>query len=496
MPDPKPKRRRRAPVEPPKPLVLTNDDATLAALLHTHTEGDLGVVGGKVKGFMRWDGQRWEQSERPSNDLLRAAVKATVLPEIRRLESELAELPLDADDALVKLIQNEIRALERIIGATRQQRRVESAYRYFAHNEDTQLVGQFDAQPHLVNFSNGTFDWHDWEQRDFDKADLLTKRLDHAYNPKARRRAWRAFLASVVPDPEHQAFLQEFVGYSLFGFMDAKLAVLLHGPTNTGKTTFQEVLRIILGDYAAVLPKEALFYHGDRANQALAKLQGVRFASASEVGLGRVLNAEAMKAMTSPENVSARVLYGEFFEYVSQFKILVSTNTLPTIEQDDATWGRLVVVPFLHEFGGAAKDTRLRDRLVGEAEGVLAWAMAGAQRVQERGGDILVPESLLVERAAHRAEQDLVWQFLDDECELGVDFACVKTSLYGYFVSWCRTRQIPRDLMPAQGGPSGFGARVVARLKQEFPDQNPNKRGNAGDAYRGVGYGKNNGRER
>ncbi len=62
------------------------------------------------------------------------------------------------------------------------------------------------------------------------------------------------------------------------------------------------------------------------------------------------LSEGLVKQLTGGDTVSARFLYGEFFEYKPQFAICLAANHRPSVRDDDpAIWRRLKLVPFVND---------------------------------------------------------------------------------------------------------------------------------------------------
>lgn len=74
----------------------------------------------------------------------------------------------------------------------------------------------------------------------------------------------------------------------------------------------------------------------------VARLKGARFVSAIEAEDGRRLAEALIKQMTGGDTMTARFLYGEFFEFLPEFKIFLAVNHKPVIRNTDhAIWRRI-----------------------------------------------------------------------------------------------------------------------------------------------------------
>jgi hypothetical protein len=80
---------------------------------------------------------------------------------------------------------------------------------------------------------------HDGESHAPRPSDYITKKTGCAIaSPASPHPIWTAFLERIAPDPELQAFLQRFVGYSLTGLTGEHKFVFAYGTGANGKSTF------------------------------------------------------------------------------------------------------------------------------------------------------------------------------------------------------------------------------------------------------------------
>jgi putative DNA primase/helicase len=223
----------------------------------------------------------------------------------------------------------------------------------------------------------------------------------------------------VVPDPEVRAFLQRAVGYSLTGRTDAEVLFMIQGPGATGKTTFLEAIKAVLGDYAVTAdPDTFLKRIGDGGiRNDIARLAGARFVSSVEVDQGKRLAESLVKRMTGGDTLLARYLYKEHFEFPAHFKLWIAANFRPQVTaHDSALWRRILLIPFKtvipEKVRRAEVKHRLKeDRLVQEA--ILAWAVRGCQDWRTSG--LQVPGIIRMHTRQYEREND-VFQRWVDEC--------------------------------------------------------------------------------
>ena len=342
------------------------------------------------------------------------------------------------------------------------------------------LPEQFDIDPFLFNVLNGTMDLSTGELRQHRRADLITKLAPVEHDPAARSALWERFLTEVTGgDRDLREFLQRAVGYSLTGDVREEKLFFVHGPGASGKSTFLEAIKTVLGDYA----KTADFETFVQRNQAggvrddVAELAGRRFVVSIEVDEGRKLAEGLTKLLTGGDSVRARFLYQDSFDFVPQFKLWLAANHEPKVRHDDsAMWRRILRVPFDHVIPKEKRDASIKARLKDVKESgpaILAWVVEGCLRWREEG--LGVPPVVEAATEQYRLDMDPLQDFLADCCILKPTAWTQTGKLRQTYEQHCRDRGDKHPL-----GANEFAAGLRARGCES-------KRRHAGNGWQGIG---------
>jgi putative DNA primase/helicase len=120
---------------------------------------------------------------------------------------------------------------------------------------------------------------------------------------------------------------------------------------------------------------------GEQATNDIARLKGARFVFAMESDDHGRLAESVIKILTGNDMISARFLYGEYFQFIPTFKIVMATNHKPRIGgMDHAIWRRIKLIPFLQTFPDEKQDKKLGEKLEKEMPGILSWMVEGCLR--------------------------------------------------------------------------------------------------------------------
>lgn len=311
----------------------------------------------------------------------------------------------------------------------------------------TTPAGAMDADPWLLNVANGTLNLRERPEtaagmtlRRHSRADLLTKLAPVGFDPAATCPVFEAFLRRVLPDGAVRGFLQRLFGYCLTGDTSEQVFVVLHGEGANGKSTLTDLLREVLGDYAATVPVGIFMTkHNDNPDAprpSLAKLPGVRLLLMSEPKSGALLDESLVKVVTGMEPLPVRNLNEKEFDLRPVFTPVMSTNHKPVIQgQDTGIWRRVKLVPFEVVIPPDEIDRDLPNKLRAETAGVLRWLLDGLFAWWEQGLD--PPAAINAAVDEWKRESDPIGEFLDAEVAAIPGKRVTASALYAGYTAWC-----------------------------------------------------------
>jgi len=392
-------------------------------------------------GWLVWDGKRWARDN--GNQRITKLAEETV----RQIYREAAET--DNPDERAKLAKWAI--------ASESRQRITSMIDLAAPMR-LASPDEFDADDWLLNLENGVLNLRTLEFLLHDPNLKLTKLAPVAYDPNADCPKWKAFLQRIFNDNERLIrFVQRAVGYSLTGSTREQCLLFLHGTGANGKSTFLEVIRALLGDYAVTA--EFSTFVADRKSSVrndIARLHNARLVTAIEVGEGKRFAEELIKTLTGGDTVTARFLYREFFEFRPRFKVWLAANYKPEIRGSDyAIWRRIRLIPFTVTIPPEEQIPDLAEQLKEELSGILNWALEGLRDWLANG--LQPPPEVTEATEAYRAEMDIVGLFVQDACVPDPKAVTPSKTLYEAFREWCAENG--HELLT----PKQFGRRLSAK---------------------------------
>ena len=295
-----------------------------------------------------------------------------------------------------------------------------------------------DKNPWLLNVKNGTVDLKTGEMRAPYQDDLITRIANVEFDSTAECPEWKKFIMEIMNfNTELIHFIQNAAGWAITGDTSEQSMFILFGTGANGKSTFLNTIMNLLGEYAIATPTETFMRkQGEQITNDIARLRGTRFVTTTEAELGKRLSEPLIKQITGNDRMTARFLYGEFFNFVPTFKIFMATNHKPVIKgTDHGIWRRIKLIPFTTRVEDDRQDKTLEEKLKKEASGILNWILEGTERWRREG--LIVPAAILHATDEYRGEMDVIGNFLKECCVAKEGVSIRIRELNKAYAEWC-----------------------------------------------------------
>ena len=168
-----------------------------------------------------------------------------------------------------------------------------------------------------------------------------------------------------LPD-DNRRWILEGAGYAMRGLPSRRFYMLI-GPSGGGKSTLLSAISRALGDYAGVVPKDALLAKkGGGPSPGLLFTKSKRFAYASDIKQG-YLDREAIANIAGGDEMEGRDLFERYkgqWNSVSTMFLSANEGEEPKFRPDDeAITARMRTLPY-PERPESHQDKMLRDRVI------------------------------------------------------------------------------------------------------------------------------------
>jgi putative DNA primase/helicase len=247
-------------------------------------------------------------------------------------------------------------------------------------------IDQWDCDKWLLNTPGGVIDLRTGKMQPHRPNDYMTKVT--AVTPQGDCPKWKGFLRTVTDgDDELTTYIRRVLGYGLTGVTNEHALFFLYGTGANGKGVLINTVAGILADYHKTASQETFTATlGEQHSTDLAMLRGARLVTVTETEAGKRWAESRIKTLTGGDPIVARFMRQDFFEYMPQFKLVISGNHRPGLNSvNEAIRRRVNMLPFNVTIAEEQRDKDLTEKLKMEWPGILAWMIEGCLEWQRVG---------------------------------------------------------------------------------------------------------------
>ncbi|OGV47601.1 MAG: hypothetical protein A2017_09975 [Lentisphaerae bacterium GWF2_44_16] len=269
-----------------------------------------------------------------------------------------------------------------------------------------------------------------------------TFRVDFNYEPDAQCPKFEKFIMEVQPLQEGRNILQLLCGLALVPDTRYEVIFLLYGEAGTGKTTFTEILKAVVGPAnVCCLPlnKFTEKHSTHLLTENLLNIVGDLPTSDGHVSLNQIEGI--LKDVASGGTIPVERKNKDPLTAPAIARCVFASNSLPAFaDRSNGIWDRLRIIPFNERFRGTPMhNPHLRDEIIAEElPGIFNWALAGLIRLRGLQRFPEHPEGKII-AGEHRLACDHEREFLSENYEAQNGSYVAKGELYDAYQNFCRS---------------------------------------------------------
>lgn len=373
-------------------LIEKSDPSSLCEIFYNEMAGNI-VYSNAYKCFYLYDGCLWNKCEDKSDINVKFV---NVMQFI--LNKLFAEIPIDCskderkrkEDLIVKLKtycnNKSVWLVEHFLPA------------FCKPSQDPANI--FNQNPDLLPLENGVYQFSEKKLINYEREQYFTFKIPIKYNPTADISLMQKAMIDWFKDSELVEFIQKYIGYCLTGYTTRQDFVCVWGSSaGNGKSLlWGKIMQILLGEYYHVITSDALSTERTGNNDQLYNLNGKRFAFLSEPSKSKKkkIDDEVVKNLTGDESFTVEAKHKNAITFKLQSKFVLACNSIPSFNFEDRGMNRRINVleqnvGFVDEetYAEASadkkadgsiklKDDEFTDKLTENVEGLMLWALIGA----------------------------------------------------------------------------------------------------------------------
>lgn len=223
-------------------------------------------------------------------------------------------------------------------------------------SEAKNINKMLNSRTDIIAFDNGVYDFNNDVFRRGLPEDYISIKTDIPYYVDQSQEDIEeliSILLTIFPDHTILEFFLTTMSLVMSGRNYEKIVVIWLGKTDTGKSTCQEFMEHVLGDYCGVLSSSTLV--GKRTNphgttSALSSIGCKRLLFLQEPEDAKI-NPSQLKLLAGNDNIYMREIYEKgTSSKIKAITIVVTNSRIDLSGCDEASLSRIVVIPFLSNF--------------------------------------------------------------------------------------------------------------------------------------------------
>lgn len=360
--------------------------------------------------------------------------------------------------------------------------------------EECDLVEELREPANYINVQNGLLNLETLELEPHTRDVFTTVQIPTVYDPKAKCPQFKAFLRDIFEgDVERLRVVQEMLGYCLSYNTEAQKMFILSGTGGNGKGVFGEVLLALSGGTENV---STISFKDFEDKFASSQIYGktLNLSMENDVPAYKYLNTEMLKNVASGDVIQLQRKYEEPFSYRPKAKLVFAVNGLPILaDTTDGIFRRLIVIPFEKSFKEdpyydheKKADRHLREKLLPELSGILAYAMRGYKRLRENEFNFSHSERIAQALDDYKESVSPCLEFLRECCIKSDKERILGPELYTAYREWSiRTGQNASRVFSRRRFMAEFRS---ALLNERMTDEREPGKGKSGGqiCFRGI----------
>ena len=331
---------------------------------------------------------------------------------------------------------------------------------------------QWDSDPYLIGCKNAVIDIRSGHARPGDPSDYIKTIAPTEWQGlDSPAPAFQQFLSDIFDDDRDLiAFVRRLFGLACSGLSIEHVFPILCGDGRNGKTTLIETIHEVTGALSGPIQSEMLLKQTFTRSSAgpspdIMSLYGKRIVWADELDEGRMLNVAKVKWLAGGDTLVGRPVQGKKeIRFQPTHTLFLLTNHKPRIPADDhAIWERVLLIPFNmsfvdnpQKFNQRKQNPYIKQKLLSEAPGILAWLVKGFMEYHNLG--LNPPESVKAITDKYREDEDVLGQFISECCSISKGLKQQARPFYNAYKTWCEQN----SYKPL--GSRKFGERMVERF--------------------------------
>ena len=315
----------------------------------------------------------------------------------------------------------------------------------------------FNTDKDILSVNNGIIELKTMTLRERERDDMVTYACPVDYKPEEGYNFIEEKIKDAFSyDENGKIMLQNYLGYSVTGHTSENKFLICYGEGSNMKSVIDKLNNRIFGDKVYhQINKEAL-KSKELNNDALYNMKSARFISVNETEDDDKFNWSLLKGLTGGDKVNIAAKFRNAISFYHNACLIFFTNSKPVLPVDAkfAERRRPIFLPFKKQFLDKSniidmmeysdkkekegligvKDRHLEDKLLNYSSQYLNWILKGTSNFYKNDKKLIIPDSIQSHILEEIENQDIIKNFIKENCVDDSDFFIPSDDLYNKFL--------------------------------------------------------------
>jgi len=230
----------------------------------------------------------------------------------------------------------------------------------------------------------------------------------------ARNGSFKSFLRTVYPDEkETKREFMKFTGLALSGFRAEKTAVIIHGPSSTGKSVFLGLLEKLMGEELTA----SVSFSQIAQDFAITQLLGKSLSISGEISGTSNKRLDVFKSVTGRDKLTMSFKGKDHFQSRFYCMLVFASNVFPQIadvRELNIFLQRVQIFPFDNVIPRSEWIPNLEEVLYEDRGAILEFAMKGLREWEADGCQFIESKEMREKKMEFKRESNSFALFLEE----------------------------------------------------------------------------------
>ena len=352
-----------------------------------------------------------------------------------------------ADEGIWTMNENDVARLIAIIQPNASRNQIEDISNQIRLKAEKRSI---NTKSYLIPCKNGIYNTETKTLEAFSPDYVFLSKLATDYNPTIEMPlldGWwtpKDFIKELSNnDIEIETLLYQVINDAAHPNYSRKKAIWLYGSGSNGKSTYQDVIKNIVGNDCYSTLKFNEFSERFRLHALIGKSVNI----GDDVNAGvRVDDSSNFNSIVTHDSVTIEEKYKSPYHTKLYCTLIQSTNEMPTIRnKTDGTYRRMLIVPFENQFEDTPENWEIKENYIKSKE-VLEWILAKALSMDFK--QFINPNASKALLEEYKADNDAILAFKQDVFDVLDDKgACIVplTPLFNLYTIYCKKNKLRQE---------------------------------------------------